>query len=181
MKTNIIIKLQIEATHNWPGVVKEAGLENVQFLKDEHRHIFYITCKKEVVHADRQVEIILFKRNVLKYLRDRYFSDEKGYHVFGSMSCEMIATELFKIFDLSYCEVLEDNENGGIVEKETVPSLTHNQEPGKKLLLDHNDSITASKNTVTDLTPANGYWQTITVTSADSKPINYKLIKQLND
>ena len=178
MKTNIIIKLQIEATHNWPGVVKEAGLENVHFLKDEHRHIFYITCKKEVVHADRQVEIIMFKRNILNYLRDRYFNEEKGYHVFGSMSCEMIATELFKIFDLSYCEVLEDNENGGIVEKETVPSLTHNQEPGKKLLLDHNDSITASKNRVTDFPKANG-WDSITVTSTSGDiDIKYKLIKE---
>ena len=172
MKTNIIIKLQIEATHNWPGVVNQPGLENVHFLKDEHRHIFYITCKKEVVHADRQVEIIMFKRNILNYLQDRYYHNGLGYHALGSMSCEMLATELFKVFDLSYCEVLEDNENGGIVEKEAIP---HNQEPSKKLLLDHNDSVTVSKNTVTDSTPAN--WNSITLTSSDVQ-IKYKLIKE---
>ena len=31
------------------------------------------------------------------------------------MSCEMIARELAEVFDLFYCSVLEDNENGAEV------------------------------------------------------------------
>ena len=33
-------------------------------------------------------------------------------HNFKSMSCEMIARELYEGFDLEYCSVFEDNENG---------------------------------------------------------------------
>jgi hypothetical protein len=36
-------------------------------------------------------------------------------HEFGAKSCEMIAIELINEFNLSRCEVNEDNENGAIV------------------------------------------------------------------
>lgn len=105
MKTNIIINLQHEAVHQWSG----CDLEEVLFLKFPHRHIFHICCKKEVTHDDRDVEIILLKRKVKKYLEDMYPK------TFGDMSCEMIAKELVNIFELEYCSVLEDNENGAEV------------------------------------------------------------------
>lgn len=112
MKTNVIVKLQIEGLHHWPGVVEEPKLEQVHFLKSVHRHIFHITAKKEVKHSDRDIEIIVLKRNILNYLQKRYWAQNANTHYFDSMSCEMIATELAMVFGLKSCEVLEDGENG---------------------------------------------------------------------
>lgn len=112
MKTNVIVKLQVEGLHHWPGVVEYPQLEQVHFLKALHRHMFHITVKKEVSHDDRDVEIIMLKRNILDYLQKRYWTENANTHFFGSMSCEMIAKELGKFFGLHYCEVLEDGENG---------------------------------------------------------------------
>tara|TARA_R110001599_G_scaffold126542_1_gene299644 strand:+ start:3183 stop:3557 length:375 start_codon:yes stop_codon:yes gene_type:complete len=105
MKTNIIINLQHEAVHQW----SDCELEGVEFLKFPHRHIFHICCKKEVKHDDRDIEIILLKRKVNSFL------DEMYPKTFGDMSCEMIAKELATVFELNYCSVLEDNENGAEV------------------------------------------------------------------
>jgi hypothetical protein len=84
--------------------------EEVSFLKDKHRHIFHIKIKKQVTHNDRELEIILFKRNILEYLNSTFKND------FGEMSCEDIAENLINKFNLKSCEVLEDNENGAFIE-----------------------------------------------------------------
>ena len=101
-QTRIVITLQYEATHNWPG----CDIEGVMFLKHEHRHIFHITCKKVVLDDDRAIEIIRFKHDVTQYLTEHYGKK------FGSKSCEMIARELMNVFLLDECQVLEDGENG---------------------------------------------------------------------
>ena len=108
MKTYIKVNLQVEGIHQ-----REAcPLEDVGFLRSPHRHIFHISCMAEVGHNDREIEIIRFKRAILKYLHDKY-----GDYIceFDNMSCEMIATELVEQFNLYSCEVLEDAENGAVV------------------------------------------------------------------
>jgi hypothetical protein len=102
METNIIVKLNFAALHNWP----DCNIKEVDYLKYPHRHTFFITCKKAVSHNDRDIEIIMLKNSISNHLYKNY---AKG---FGSMSCEMIAEMLLKAFDLNYCQVLEDNENG---------------------------------------------------------------------
>jgi hypothetical protein len=93
----IVVKLTYEAIHDYP----DAG----NYLAFPHRHLFYITAKKLVSHNNRQIEIIQFKRDILEFL--------EGYnHDFQHRSCEDIAEVLLKKFDLAYCQVLEDNENG---------------------------------------------------------------------
>ena len=118
MITNIIIKFRIEGIHHWPYATKHAG-ESVSFLESPHRHMFHITCKMRVSHNDRDVEIIKFKREVMEYMRENYknYNDMNHDSVcqFNSMSCEMIAENLAREFNLSYCEVLEDGENGAEV------------------------------------------------------------------
>lgn len=112
MKTNVIVKLQFEGLHHWPGVVEHDDLEEVHFLSAVHRHIFHVTAKKEVTHDDRDIEIIKLKRNIQRYLHRRYWTENANSHYLGAMSCEMLAKELAKYFGLNYCEVLEDGENG---------------------------------------------------------------------
>lgn len=104
-RTYIKVKLCHAGLHHWP----EVNLTTVDFLAHKHRHTFYITATKQVQHDDRDIEIITFKGQIEQYLKDRYNGD------FGRMSCEHIAAELVKVFELSTCEVLEDNENGAIV------------------------------------------------------------------
>jgi hypothetical protein len=102
MRTRIIVKLEYEAIHSWP----DCDIKEVEFLKYPHRHIFHICCKKEVKHNDRDIEIIMLKRRILEYLSYQYNGN------FQHRSCEMIATDLLNEFNLDYCSVLEDNENG---------------------------------------------------------------------
>jgi len=109
MKKTIVCKLQVEGVHQWA----ECPFEEVKFLKNSHRHIFYINCEKEVCHNDRDIEFIMFKRKIIKYLNKKYSNGE--YLEFNNMSCEMISIELMKEFELAKCEVFEDNENGAII------------------------------------------------------------------
>ena len=113
VQTNIIINTQVEGIHNWPG----CNIPEVEFLKFPHRHIFHICCKMKVSHADSDVEIINLKRTINSYLQSIYGHPETSTLMFGSKSCEMIALELLKFFELEYCSVLEDGENGAEVFK----------------------------------------------------------------
>ena len=113
MKTNVIAKLEIDGMHNWP----DAGVHfpEVKFLADLHRHKWFITAKKQVNHDDRDVEFIMFKRDIIDFLKDEYYDSLSRTHEFGSKSCEMLAKEIMKEFDCVYVSVFEDNENGAEV------------------------------------------------------------------
>jgi len=100
MIKTIIIKYNFEAIHHW----KECPIEEVSFLKDKHRHIFYVEAEKEVFHNNRDIEIIMLKREMEKYSKKKYD--------YETQSCEDIAENLLNKFNLKSCSVLEDNENG---------------------------------------------------------------------
>ena len=101
LKRSVVVTLQVEGVHYWP----DCNLPEVIFLKDMHRHMFHIEACKQVDHNNRDVEIIMLKRDIGKAL-----GEFEGN--FGDMSCEDIAEELITRFDLMYCKVLEDGENG---------------------------------------------------------------------
>lgn len=107
---DIIVNLRVEGFHCFPKA-KELFPE-VAFLADKHRHIFHICCKKKVSHDDRDIEIIIFKRNIEGWLKTMYHSKSLNALDFNDMSCEAIARKLVEQFKLSYCSVLEDGENG---------------------------------------------------------------------
>lgn len=108
MKSFVIVNLAVEGTHCWPS----CHIKEVDFLKNEHRHMFHIRCEKAVSHLDRDIEIIRFKRKIAEHLSGKYGTPCS----FGAMSCEMIAEELVRTFSLAVCEVLEDGENGARIE-----------------------------------------------------------------
>lgn len=107
MTIEVVVKLQIEGTHRWPG----CPFEDVAFLRDTHRHIFTIYATKKVTHDDRDIEIILLKRKMEAWIQSQFGKPAS----FGTMSCEQIGETLLEYFSLSSCEVLEDNENGAKV------------------------------------------------------------------
>ena len=107
----IVVKLQVEGLHYWKG----CDIKEVDFLKDLHRHTFYIRVEKEVTHDDRDIEIIVFKRSIIDYLEGNHWDTSYNCINFKRKSCEHIAKMLQKQFKLDLVEVLEDNENGAII------------------------------------------------------------------
>lgn len=107
------MKKYIWVTTNFEGfhAYKDAP-EEVKFLRDIHRHIFYIKVYIEVSHNNRDIEFILFKR-FINSLCDKLNKQSLG-------SCEMIADKLYQDITSNYpgrfikIEVSEDQENGCI-------------------------------------------------------------------
>jgi len=111
IRSEVFCTLQVEGTHNWPT----CPFDEVDYLRVPHRHIFHIKAYKQVNHDDRDVEFIMLKHDIREHLTLAYANIESKLLVFGAMSCEMIARELIDRFDLTRCEVNEDNENGAIL------------------------------------------------------------------
>jgi len=105
-KSFIWVTFQKEGIHHYP----EAP-QGVEFLAYPHRHMFHFRVELEVFHDDRDVEFILFKRE----LEGLY---NTGLMEIDHMSCEMLARELYKYIKVEYpnrecaIEVSEDGENG---------------------------------------------------------------------
>lgn len=108
----VFATLQFQGIHNWPG----CPFDEVAYLRDPHRHMFHIKAYKEVFHDDRDVEFIMLKNAIQKYIAETYPDG-----VLGAKSCEMLAVELIEKFELCQCEVNEDGENGAIVTRTRVP------------------------------------------------------------
>lgn len=112
VKKYIVVRTQYEGWHRYPN----AGTidARIRFLENKHRHMFHVTAKMSVTHADRELEFFLVKWALSDYL-DEQDMDNK--------SCEMIAEEiinnhLIPTHGNRYYQVTvsEDNESDGIVE-----------------------------------------------------------------
>lgn len=113
MKTYVIVRLQVEGEHNFPAAAEL--FPEVAFLAHPHRHMFHIEAKVEVFHDNRDKEFIMLKRDMQDYLRRSYYNDDRKMHVFGPMSCEMIARQLLDEYHCKSVTVWEDLENGAEV------------------------------------------------------------------
>ena len=111
LSTEVFCTVHVEGIHRW----KDCPHDEVNYLRDYHRHVFCIAAYKKVSHDDRDVEFIMLQHRIRDYLASRYYDHTLRSLNFGDVSCEMIAKELIEGFDLSKCEVNEDNENGAIV------------------------------------------------------------------
>lgn len=114
LKYSVIVQTSVEGLHNWP--LASTIFPEVGFLSDIHRHIFHIKACLPVTHTDRDVEFIMFKRELTEYLNETYYSEVRKCLFFGPESCEMIATKILQKFNCTWVEVFEDAENGARVE-----------------------------------------------------------------
>lgn len=114
LKTTIIITLSVDGIHRWEAA-KDIFPE-VGFLSDYHRHTFKFKASLVVQHNDRDREFIMFKRDVLDYLKKHYYNKQARSHLFDGRSCEMLATEILNEFGCEWVEVWEDDECGARVE-----------------------------------------------------------------
>ena len=113
-KLEVFCSLSIDGIHSWPN----CPIDEVDFLRVDHRHMFHVKAYCKVTHSDRDVEFIQLKHRIQEYLGVKYWDDKKMSHYLGAKSCEMLAIELIERFNLTKCEVNEDNENGSVVEPE---------------------------------------------------------------
>ena len=110
MTQYVICALQMEGFHCWPEADGELA-----YLKNSHRHIFFITAEFPVRNANREIEIISQQNAIKRYLLSKY-GDEDGACHFGRRSCEDIAAEILNQFENSTsCPVLEDGCGGARV------------------------------------------------------------------
>lgn len=102
----IWVRFQKEGIHCYPDAP-----EGVEFLRHPHRHMFHFEVELEVFHDDRDVEFILFKRE-LEGLYDQ------GTLQLDYKSCEMLCDDLRAYIWEAYpgrnlrISISEDNENG---------------------------------------------------------------------
>lgn len=108
LSKEVYCTVHVEGTHCWPN----CPLEEVSYLRDRHRHVFVIRAFKNVTHNDRDCEFIVLKHRIRDHLYEHYYDNVSRLCEFNHMSCEDIAEELISVFDLSACEVSEDDENG---------------------------------------------------------------------
>lgn len=111
-------KRMIWVTFNREGIHQfHDAPDGVEHLKHPHRHIFHFKVYIEVKHDDREIEFILFKRELEGLYREEVLQLEHR-------SCEMIADELHAHLSKKYpdreiwIDVSEDNENGVLVRYE---------------------------------------------------------------
>ena len=110
-KNFIWVTFQKEGIHKYPQALTDPKLKEVEFLGYPHRHMFHFRVELEVFHDDRDIEFILFKREL-----EGLYSE--GTMQVDNQSCEMIARELAKYIQTKYpnraliISVAEDNENG---------------------------------------------------------------------
>lgn len=114
MLKTIWVKFQKEGIHKYPAALDDPKLADVQFLGYPHRHMFHFRVEVEVFHDDRDIEFILFKRE----LENLY---NEGIMQLDFKSCEMIATDIVEYIQHKYpgrkiaVTVSEDDENGSTV------------------------------------------------------------------
>jgi hypothetical protein len=109
----IEVTFQKEGIHKYPAALDDPKLKDVQFLGYPHRHMFHFRVRVSVNHNDRDIEFILFKRELESLYQDAMNIDYK--------SCEMLAEELITYIATKYPQrqievgVSEDGENGAIL------------------------------------------------------------------
>lgn len=119
----IWVTFQKEGIHCYPAAATDPQLAtgdeyDVSFLGSPHRHIFHFQVWIDVVHNDRDIEFIQFKR----WLENLY---KENILQLDYKSCEMMSDDLYLQISAKYpgrtvwVEVSEDGENGALVKYET--------------------------------------------------------------
>lgn len=115
-KTLIVVKLQVQGLHQWNDAKNK--LPQVAYLSFPHLHKFHVTVEKQTTSDDdRNIEIIMFEKELQDYFKRNYFDTQFECCNFHNRSCETIALDLLQAYDLDSCEVLEDNYWGAKVIK----------------------------------------------------------------
>ena len=88
--------------------------EEVKFLKNEHRHMFYVKVELAVNHDDRDIEFFIAKKYINQVISNIFpeHPTQDGYRI-GSceMACQSIYDKIKEKYKVISISVNEDNEN----------------------------------------------------------------------
>ena len=110
----IFIRTSFEGIHAY----KDAP-EEVAFLRNAHRHIFGVYVEMDVYHDDRELEFIMIKRTINRWLK------VQGTDL-DNMSCEQIGKFIIQWLIREYGPrdykviIDEDQENGAVITSDDV-------------------------------------------------------------
>ena len=113
MNTFINVRTDFYGIHKYVNAPEE-----VAFLRNEHRHKFYVEAMIQVFHNDRELEFIIVKNKINEFINSNILCMPVVY------SCEMICNDIIAFIEKTYCKdvarkikvsVFEDNENGATV------------------------------------------------------------------
>ena len=124
----IWVTFRKEGIHKYPAALTDPALAtgdeyDVSFLGYPHRHIFHFRVWINVLHNDRDIEFIQFKR----WLESLYNGNTTNNNNQGAVlsldykSCEMMSDDLHDIISKKYpgreiwIEISEDGENGSFI------------------------------------------------------------------
>jgi hypothetical protein len=124
----IWVTFRKEGIHKYPAALTDPALAtgdeyDVSFLGYPHRHIFHFRVWINVLHNDRDIEFIQFKR----WLESLYNGNTSNNNNQGAVlsldykSCEMMSDDLYDIISKKYpgreiwIEISEDGENGSFI------------------------------------------------------------------
>lgn len=120
-RRKIWVTFQCEGIHKYPAAATDPNLAtgdqyDVSFLAHPHRHVFHFRVWIDVLHSDREIEFIQFKR----WLTSLYLGQNRVLDL-NNKSCEMVADDLYIQINCRYpgrsvwVEVSEDGENGCLI------------------------------------------------------------------
>ena len=93
MVNKIEVKETVLGTHCWSNCPHE----EVKFLQNEHHHDFTIRVSCEVTHDDRDIEFIMLRLVLKRFIWEQYANENPvDYFLvrFGLRSCEIISNEI---------------------------------------------------------------------------------------
>jgi hypothetical protein len=117
----IWVTFQKEGIHKYPAALTDPALAtgdeyDVSFLGYPHRHIFHFRVWINVLHNDRDIEFIQFKRWLISL-----YNGQGAVLSLDYKSCEMMSDDLYAQISAKYpdrevwIEVSEDGENGSFI------------------------------------------------------------------
>jgi len=128
-KRMIWVTFRKEGIHCYPAAGHDPSLAtgdeyDVSFLGTPHRHIFHFRVGIQVMHNERDIEFIQFKR----WIENQY---SQNILELNSKSCETISDDLYEVIANRYperdihIEVSEDGENGCTIFYNTTKTLNN--------------------------------------------------------
>jgi hypothetical protein len=120
--STVYCTVQWEGIHHWNDAPDEVG-----FLRHPHRHQFEATLHVSVEHSDRDVEFIMLKRSLSRFVKERL----QGYVKDASCEdmCNCIARAMNGLgYRVRRVQVSEDGENGADVRYRYRPEPSTNTE-----------------------------------------------------
>ena len=105
----VCVRTSFEFAHKW----KEAP-DEVSYLRNLHRHIFHVQAEIQVYHDDRELEFIMVKHEIDKFVKASIATRWQD-----TTSCEQMAIDIGAFLQERYginrsgcISVFEDDENG---------------------------------------------------------------------